>query len=113
MDGVAIHQDRVAVVGLKLGLRGYCRVGGCIRKDRLRVCLVWAVGVRAGCMPPATSTLGPLFIFLCVLGLWEWGCVGNTVGRLALVLELWSDGMVCIVFHRVGVKVALLGLSLR
>ena len=57
--------------------------------------------------------MGLCLFFLYVLGLWEWGCVGNTVGRLALVLELWSDGMVYIVFHRVGVKVARLGLSPR
>ena len=80
-------------------------VGSHFGADRLRACLVLVlmVGVMTMCGSSDDSTRGPLFIFLCDMGLWERGYVGYTVGQLFLVLGLWSDGMVCVVFHQVRV----------
>ena len=81
--GVVIHRLQWAGAWSALLLfLGFHRVGSQYRADRPRACLVLVlmVGVMTLSVLPDDSTRGPLFIFLCDMGLWERGYVGYTVG---------------------------------
>ena len=80
--GVVIHRLQWAGAWSVLLLLGLDRVGSHFGADRLRasLVLVQVVGVMTLCVLPDDFTRGPLFIFLCDMGLWERGYVGYTVG---------------------------------